>query len=215
MTPYEEAVAVASGNGLQVWSNSIQVQTPFLGMPQEVKTQGPFKLDVARNEVATTQLVVSPYRKLDALKIVPADLKNSNGDTIKAEQWDIRRIGFINMAPPKSKMLDMRPDPLLDNTPTYEVAARVNVPYAMTLKTSNDTKPGLYKGNFKVTDGKNSLSIPVEVNVYKFALPDTARLKTFFYARHNEWGCFANLPVEETEDNIYAYLKEIRINGNQ
>ncbi len=58
-------------------------------------------------------------------------------------------------------------------------------------------------------------SVPLEVQVRNFAIPDTPYLKTYFYGQGISYSEFDKLPVGQINDNIQKLLWEHRVTGNQ
>ncbi len=76
---------------------------------------------------------------------------------------------------PKGYNLSAKEYPILDSK-TFQplnLKADFNQQFWLTLKTTKDTKPGLYVSNIRLTSaGKTIATIPIKVRVLPFALPD-------------------------------------------
>ena len=156
---------------------------PFRGGISDVR------VELARNESEAAQIVVIPqWRDLANLRATCNDLKH---ETVHAAiPVAVNPVGYIEIGTPEYSFpvekIGAWPDILLPNTPLAVPADQDAQPYWLTVKTTSDTPPGLYRGVARVeADGCEPVDVPIEVEVWDFALPDETSLKTSFWFNEN------------------------------
>jgi hypothetical protein len=155
----------------------------------------PVRLQAARNEFEAFQLVVqagdAPLRRVD---VEAGDLLAAGG----AGRIDRRHVGvylelYQRLQTPSSRRGEAGewPDPLLPRVDPYagerraafpfEVGAGRNQPLWIELYVPLDAPPGLYCGALRVTlEERAPLAVPWCVDVWPFALPSTASLRSSY-----------------------------------
>ena len=135
---------------------------------------------LAKNEYESAQLFLRPHKDVGSFHLETADLTGDNGATLSKElfevyaQWYIRtNITSIDSNHP----LGYYPDALVPieeyRACGYDdVEAGCNQGITVTLKTETATAAGVYMGNFKLTYDGVMETVPVEVTVWDFAVPE-------------------------------------------
>lgn len=134
-----------------------------------------FFLDLAGNESASRQLVLrgTGDQVLEA-ELVAHDLKNDSGDVLGADRFDIRLAEYLFITNPtdETSVAGYWTDPVAPVTGSVPVRPGENTPLFITVRSSADTPAGLYRGEFDLKLGTETVKLPVAVRVYDFALPD-------------------------------------------
>mgnify|MGYP005763885941 CR=1 FL=1 len=146
-------------------------------MPDDVLLQEPFRkaqLSMAGNERENLQLLVFPQSEEPRSFTVelPEELKNADGAAGKFE-IKISETEYTPLSKPSNWMYlyPAVPDKLIARE-SYQLDGKKFLPLWLEVKSGADTVPGVYSGTIRITaDNGKSLELPLEVKVYKFALP--------------------------------------------
>jgi hypothetical protein len=134
------------------------------------------KIGVAQHEAEGAQVVVlSCGKELQNVSVqVEGALKSVSGAMLPGEQVSIQLVGYVNTAegkrPFQSKKLGWWPDPLLPNE-AFSVKADETQPLLLKVTTTSKTEPGTYTGTVSIKCGAVKATLPIEVEVFPFALP--------------------------------------------
>ena len=189
----------ASGMPLDVWTALSGWKIPKVHPLPEAKADA-VRVAAAANEVEAVQLILRPRENLACAHVFCAgdlhlDARFGLGPvaTIPATAVEVFRIGYVPVVRVKDSVgcADDWPDTLLsqDSKPTLfapvALKDRENTPYWIRVKVPKGTPPGVYKGSLAVecrkSDGAGaSCSVPLEVEVYGFDLPDKMTMRTAF-----------------------------------
>ena len=170
------------GNALW-WASSgwkINTQRPLPGVLQG-KT---IRISAARNETEAAQLVITPKNDLKGVKVSVSDLTDAQGHVIPASAVDVLKVYYHNVAvkTDNTGMLGLWPDALPPIKPEgMKIPAGFNQPVWIRVNVPRDAVRSRYKGTVTVTaaDGWKA-SVPLEVLVYGFTLPDTMTCEPAF-----------------------------------
>lgn len=167
---------------------------PYLLSPREAQ---PLRVELARNEYESAQLVLVPlWTPLRGLRIRASVLRQDGGaGEIAADAIQTHQVGYVEIGPPEYnwhvEKLGLYPDPLLPSMPEYVPAGLDAQPFYITVKTTADTPPGIYRGVVMLdADGAESLKVPLEARVWDFALPAETTLKTSFWMKEGHIKAF-------------------------
>ncbi len=144
------------------------------------------RLSLARNEYESFQIVFRPAegRDLFDVSIHFQDLvKEDGGARIPAECLTASLVGYVPVRVPSNfeGPTGEWPDPLPRLPERFPAPGGRCTPVWVTLYASPDTPPGTYRSMFEVQNaGPEPLEFGLEVRVYDFTLPLSARLKTDF-----------------------------------
>ena len=141
------------------------------------------RISLAGNEAESAQIVVRPETALTCLSASVGELRSASGAVLSADATDVLRVGYVKVeiASDEFGSVGNWPDPLPPLKKNgINVPAGQNQPLWIQVKAPANTTPGVYRGQITVkADGYES-SVPLEVDVYGFSLPDTTTCRTLF-----------------------------------
>jgi hypothetical protein len=154
---------------------------------------GKLYLRAARNEFEPAQLAVRSPQPLKGLAIELAPLEGPEGRALPAEAVSWNFVGFIPLKKNTRDADELRirkapcevPDPLLGDR-SLDVPANSTQPVWITVRVPKDAAPGTHSGHVQITAGGERATLPVELVVLPFALPDERHLfvTNWFRASH-------------------------------
>ncbi len=158
---------------------------PFRG-----QARGTLQLDAARREMDARQLVVfadaGPLLQV-AAEVGPA--VSESGAALAPEAFRIRRVGYVPTVQP-SYVVDhvgAWPDPLLAATP-FDVREGSFEPLWIDVRVPPEAAPGLYRGEIRLTTPSAApTTVPLEVRVRGFTIPEAPSLQTAFGLDPGSW----------------------------
>ena len=212
------------------WLSPLTKATPS-GFPDGLKSgDGCVHLDAAKNERESFQLVLSAKRDLRNVTVEVTDfvresdcaLSPSVRDDVRipSEAAIMREVRFVPIANAKNpRMNRLHPDPVV----AFEggtVNTGSNLVVLVTVKVPVSAEAGVYSAIVKVkTDLAPLHEVPLKLRVRDFALPDTARLKSYFYLNlafgDGSYMQFDKRPSATIYDDFYRLYHELRLSGNQ
>ena len=182
----------AQGGTLVAWAVDPHVKVFRDAMPPA--KSGAVKLRAARNEFEPGQLAFRATQALEGVRVELSPLKHTDGKaTIGGENFAWNFVGFIPLEKntPHADKLRVRaapchvPDPLLEAR-TVDVKANATQPVWLTIRVPKNAAPGTYRGAAAVVAGGQRVTVPVELAVDPFALPDERHLLvTNWFNTHN------------------------------
>ncbi|NLG13261.1 MAG: DUF4091 domain-containing protein [Lentisphaerae bacterium] len=217
-------VNLAAGAGIlaelpvgTLWKQSNFRRVDAVGIPEAVPKRSAVELSLAANEREPFQLVLTPKQDVPQLTLHFSDLKGSAG-TIPAELQSYGILKFVPMRNPDNPTLKGElADPIIPAQPVDAKAGK-NTIFFIKLYAPATAAPGVYRGNLTLRSGEEILAeVPLQLRVRSFTLPETAWLRTFFYALvgHIIHDYKDSRSVQEIADDVSAILHDHRINGNQ
>ncbi|MBO7622103.1 MAG: DUF4091 domain-containing protein, partial [Victivallales bacterium] len=154
-----------------------------------VKPSREYPADVVLNATACpgeTEPMTLSVHALKDLKTVaisfPEDLKSADGRTISSKAFSISTIRCMNKRPTyqlKSYYADI--PMILDREQTLEIKSGTTRSFWLDVAVPKDAKAGIYKGMAELDLDGVKKSLPVEIRVRGFALPDE---KTQFFGEY-------------------------------
>lgn len=139
---------------------------------------------------------------LASVTVTPAALETGSGDTLSADRVTVFRAAFIDFtgidgpthgilpAPAESPTSDgLVPDPLIplvdpytgaDLGQPFAVAADRNEVLFVDVEIPAAAAAGVYAGVLAVSDGSDTVNVPIEVEVWDLTLPDLNTVQTYF-----------------------------------
>ncbi len=138
-------------------------------------------LRLARNEWEAVQLVVTPAIELTNVTVKAGELFCGK-HRIPSESVSVLRVGYVPVTQKTDKtgVLADWPDPLLSQDTPVTVSAGINQPYWIKLKAPADLPAGIYHGTVTVEAEDVKVTVPLSVEIFGFALPDTMTCETAF-----------------------------------
>jgi hypothetical protein len=164
--------------------------------PEEVaKEPSPLiSLQAARNEFEPAQIAIRSDTPLAGLRVELSDLRHEDGAAVIPSdklQWNF--VGFIPMPKntPRSEGLRIReapcdmPDPLLADR-SQDLPAGQTQPIWITVFVPPDAAAGRYRGEVRLLAEGLQKTLPLELQVYEFAVPDERHFwMTNWFNLHN------------------------------
>ncbi len=135
------------------------------------------QLTAARNETESFQVVVrAGTHPLNNVTVQVSDLVQENGACISADRMTLFRVAYVNLPAHGKDYPDALP-PLS----TLTVPPGQNQPVWIDLFVPAEAEPGVYRGTVTVeAEGHDVKTGPIELTVWRFALPETPRSRTAF-----------------------------------
>ena len=132
------------------------------------------RLSLAGNEAEGAQIVIRPDRPLRNVTANAGELRSAAGNVLPASSIEVLRVRYVTVdrASDETGGTGDWPDPLPPFRGGIPVAANENQPLWVCVRAPKDAKPGLYRGTVSVVAEGFRAEVPVEVEVFGFALPD-------------------------------------------
>ncbi|MFA7185529.1 MAG: glycoside hydrolase domain-containing protein, partial [Victivallales bacterium] len=170
----------------------------------------------AKGEYEPFQLVMTPLRDFQKVFLEFTDLKSRNGEVLTAQEHIYYNpVAYVDVrkATNNLNILGLIPDPL---PPVGEVKLQKgrNQPFWITVRVPRSFKSGKYKGSIKLMTEKGLYaSIPLELTVWDFEIPEKNPLKTLFLFNEYWAQRFDKRPLNEIKNDFYNNFKAHRIAG--
>jgi hypothetical protein len=167
----------AAGQSLRVWPVDPHVKVFRDTLPGAA---GTVTLRAARNEYEPGQFAVRSGGRVQGLRVELSPLRRADGaGAIGREHLRWNFVGFIPLKKntPESEVIRVRkapcevPDPLLEAR-SIDLAPNVTQPVWITVFVPKDAQSGQYRGEATVIAGQARATLPVELTVDPFTLPD-------------------------------------------
>jgi len=168
------AYRLAENDYVEAWfADSTIKLTPETPAPQQ--SSAAIHITAAKNEAQSFQVVIRPKQPFKLAAVKMTDLSNDNAgipalasEIYVADYVPIVRKSYITPTAYLGKIAD----------PLVSVAAQELTPQAgnyilwITVKAPADTPAGTYKGTLEIKGDDGSMTLPVTLDVYDFALPE-------------------------------------------
>jgi len=169
----------------------------------------------ARNEFESAQIAVRTSSALSGVTVQVSDLTHENDQSVLTSEcvtWNF--VGFIRLkkntphtpleALVRKAPCDV-PDVLLPDR-ARDIPAKRTQPIWLTFFVPKDARPGRYRGSVKVIVGPHHRSVPIELNVWPFMLPNKRHLFV------TNWFSTGNIArahkVKEWSEEFWAMLEK-------
>ncbi|MCK5863481.1 MAG: DUF4091 domain-containing protein, partial [Candidatus Hydrogenedentes bacterium] len=129
---------------------------------------------LARNEREAAQFVLRPTEPLHNLHVISQTLQSETGVILPADAVEILRVAYVPVTQPTDSVGTVAPwpDPLPPLAGAINLDAGENQPFWVCIHTQTNTPAVVYKGTLLLeADGWRG-SVPLEVEVFDFPLPD-------------------------------------------
>ena len=137
---------------------------------------GTVKVSLARNETEAAQIALYSPRDLNQISVSVSEFRNEAGESFPTEAITVTPVGYVKTTAPAyfSEYAPYAlPDPLLGYLKEFDVEKERFQPVWLEFSASKTQAPGVYRGSVKFRgNGEELFSVPVEVTVHKFTLPD-------------------------------------------
>jgi hypothetical protein len=159
------------------WKVSSQRPVPSAGsLPAAVR------IAAAANEAEAAQLVVRPTKSLTGFTATTGELTGPAGAKIDRQRVDILRVRYVQVTQPTdaSSTVGLWPDPLPPFTGPLTLEADRNLPLWIRVRVPESQPRGTYHGTITLQADDYRAEIPLQVDVFGFALPDQMKCQTAF-----------------------------------
>ena len=111
-----------------------------------------------------------------------SDLQSPAGDVLPASAVEVLRVRYVSVEIASDDLGSVGdwPDPLPPLGAGVSVAARQNQPLWLRVRTPRDARPGVYRGTVALRADGFQADVPLAVEIYGFALPETATCRSMF-----------------------------------
>ncbi len=135
---------------------------------------GAVRISAARNERDAAQFVLNPQEPLANFVPTPSALVNAAGHTIPADALDVLRVHYLNVTRPtdSSSVAAPWPDPLPPIDAPLTLEANQNHPFWLRVFVPKGTPASHYTGTVELTADGYAATVPVDLEVFDFELPD-------------------------------------------
>ena len=180
---------------------------------------------LARNEAEGMQFILNFDKDVKNVKVSVSDLTDGTGHSFTPEQVEIFRQHYIYTESNSSQYKEKSgwyPDALIplcyDDLNISDIHAGENQGYWVTVTSSIDQPAGIYTGEITITYDGGSRTIPMEVEVWDFTLPE----ESSFYSAYLMWygsawdymdknNATANASYYDVMEDYYDFFLNYRI----
>lgn len=187
---------------------------------------GKLELALARNEAEGLQLAIRSSQEYPALTLRAGVARNEKGDALPAPETGVigqvqidaesRYLHFTGIPAwrrciPGGSRGELYPDPILPGN-EFRLERGKTLGLYLRFRASRNTAPGLYRGEIALLAGSGVLkTLPYEVKVWNFALPDRPEISAIFDNRFGSGRKFKDY----TENEAAAFLAESRLSFDE
>lgn len=183
--------------------------------------KGKITLRAARNETESFQLVLSPHETMEDIAVSISDFSQKSGALIPAGNVVIRKVEYVHVTKPSGKLhqAGWYPDPLPLLEQPFRAGTGVNTPLWLNVKVPEDASPGIYQARISLKSTSWETSVPVELKVWDFSLPDIPLMRSGLGLSSGMIRQYHNLKNEEelkqVLDLYYQSFRDYRISPQQ
>ncbi|MDO4585695.1 MAG: DUF4091 domain-containing protein [Planctomycetia bacterium] len=183
-------------------------KVPLSPIIRQISQNEPIKIEAAKNDFESFQIVLKPKTDLIGLSGSVSDLINENGNTINASETELRYAyyHFVETPTDSTCSVGYYPDALVplekgsDGLGTLiNIQKNHNQPIWITVHVPKDAASGTYSGTLSLFDKTRTfdVQIPFQLNVWDFALPQKNRLETAYGMSPSNIFRYHNCQTEE------------------
>jgi len=151
--------------------------------PRPKPRDATMRLAAARNETESVQLVIRSDRALQQVRADVSDLMHeSSGAVLAAKQVTVLRAVYVNVTQSTDHAWPTGwwPDPLPAWREPINLEADVNHILWLRVDVPRDAAAGVYRGQVRLRGTDYEAEVPLELEVFDFALPDRTSCVTAF-----------------------------------
>jgi hypothetical protein len=197
------------------WAEALYKIKPDDTVPEgKVK---PVLLKAAVNEYESFQLVFTPAKNINNLTVSIDGLSDKSGNEIGGDCFTVRDEAYLYVDRPTDDYgkKGWYPDPLPELKRPVDLKAGKNHPLWITVKVPKGTTAGRYSGEIKLNADGWQKTIPLELTVWNFSLPDKPAIRSSFGLRIGLMKKYHNLKndeqVKSVADKYYRAMREYSI----
>jgi hypothetical protein len=192
------------GNNVVVWwtlSSAAKVRPDTKPAEQETAA---VQMRCARNEYESVQVVVRPEQALHHLTIQAGSFAGPGQQMISSNEVEILQATYLNVTTPTdgSTKAGLWPDPLVPMRDAVDLPAGTNQAFWVRVHVVAGIAPGIHKGTLRMRADGWEADVPLELTVYKFALPDQMTCQTAFGFSPGEVFRYQHLETEEAKRQV-------------
>ena len=172
---------------------------------------GAVHVSLARNEYEPFQIVLRPTANIEHLSVEFSAASSKTGDTLKQSNFAAHIVQYVEVDRPTDHFgtVGPWPDPIPPIAEPFDVAkGGENTPIWVTVYAPKDQPAGTYRGEMRVVaNGTEIAEVPIEMEVYNFALPDETSTETAYgvYVNRDYHGSLTEEQWREVHD-LYMRL---------
>lgn len=173
----------------------------------------PVRIFAARNEYEPFQVVLRPTRDLTGLSAVASALTGPNGATISADNVEVCHVWYHYVSHPTDKegCVGWWPDALPPLDEPIDLTAGENQPLWVTVRVPEEAAAGEYRGTLALSAEGWSATVPVELRVWDFALPEESSVVSAFGLSQGTIWRYHNLSDEADRERVWdLYMQNFR-----
>ncbi|MCU0959776.1 MAG: DUF4091 domain-containing protein [Pirellulaceae bacterium] len=151
-------------------------------LPPPTSETPALRVAAAANETEAAQLVIRPARQLTNLTVTVNRLCTAAGEVLEPQRIDIARVTYVHVTQPtdESATTGLWPDPLVPVIGPWTAEAHRNLPMWIRVHVPPGQRPGVYGGEITLQADQYVARVPIQVEVFGFALPDRMTCETAF-----------------------------------
>lgn len=183
---------IPAAAGFDAWVSPVSELGMVWSRPRTGTVLDRIEIHSARNEYESAQVVLTPYEALSDIEVTVDPLIHSvtgkameeDGSNLFRKRHGAIRVRWAEPFPLKPEEgWPGTPDGLLSRPVTSLPAGKSQVIWLTTLVGEKAT-PGLYQSAIHVKAGEKTKTIPIQLNVYDFTLPETGLKGEAYMAMH-------------------------------
>lgn len=162
-------------------------------------TNSTIRLSSAGNEREAVQLVIRTTRRLEEVRLTCGDLTGPDGAQIARGAIEVLQVMYLDITQPtdRASKKGLWPDPLLPIREPLELKPDFNHAFWLRVFVPSSTPAGTYRGAVELQAKGLATSVPIELTVYAFALPDRVTCTTAFGFSPNNVFRYHGLKTEQ------------------
>lgn len=173
----------------------------------------PVSLSAARNEFEPCQIVLTPKRDIKGLRARALDLTGPGDARISAGNVEICSVWYHYVERPTDAAgcQGWWPDALPPLDEPIDLTAGQNQPLWVTVKVPADARAGLYSGAIELAAEGFQATVPVELRVWDFTLPEEPSITSAFGLSPGTIWQYQNITDEATRNHVWdLYMQNFR-----
>jgi hypothetical protein len=205
---YGELVEAISGKTAVWWCGASHKIPRQRILPTEVGSAA--RLSAAKHDYEAVQVVVRPTEPLEDLTATASHFTGPDGAVIAADNVKILRVyyHFVHHPTDATGVRDWWPDALPPLDEPVDVEAGQNQPLWVLVYVPQNAKAGDYTGSLSLQARGFSATVPLELHVWDFALPERNHIETAFGLSAGNVFRYHGLKTEEDRRKVFdLYLQ--------
>ena len=168
--------------------------------PEAASSSSGITMMAAKGDHESAQLVLRPEVATTLERIAVTDLQGPKGCSIDAGNITVRRVfyHFVHTPTDQTGVVDWWPDALPAIQYPLSLSVGVNQPLWITIRVPRNAEAGEYHGEIRLTGPGWQATVPLQLTVWNFALPEQNHLETAF--GFDCWRAFQYHNVQSEED---------------